>query len=166
MRSFATPKSTKSPENNTCVRVPLIIKPCISVLQCFGPICSYAGGLSWKYPHITQIQNFSDGPVMSICLWQSWPNNKVRVWNVVNSVADEDNYLAHKYLNLGLPPHAEGKGYPWHEYSVVFIQGTGLSKSLTKKLYHKKMMVIRKDKTYMEIWRIHTLDSVLGIQRI
>ena len=89
---------------------------------------------------------------------------EIRVRIVVESVVHEDNYLDNKYLNRGLPAHAEGKNLPmtYAQYSDVFIPGTRLSKSVIRKIYRKEIMAIRKDKEYMGIWQIHALASVLG----
>ncbi len=89
---------------------------------------------------------------------------EIRVRIIVASVVNEDLYLSHEHLAQGLTAGYQPKNLPknYAQYSMEFIPGTRLNPTLIRSLYREEIMHIRRDRTYMGIWQVHALSSVLN----
>ena len=90
---------------------------------------------------------------------------EIRVRIVTELVLNDDYYLDNKSLLKGTCTDGGNstKQLPkiYAQYSDMYVPGMTLTDSMVKNIYQMEAIKIKKDKSYMGIWQIYALSSVL-----
>ena len=90
---------------------------------------------------------------------------EMRIRILCELVLYEDTYLDNNFLLQGLPQNEQGrcivKSYTM--YSDMWVPGMLLNNNMIKSIYRMELHKIRKNNSYMGIWQIHALSSVLKV---
>ncbi|CAG2243573.1 unnamed protein product [Mytilus edulis] len=89
--------------------------------------------------------------------------SEIRLRIVIEIVQNEHLYLDNNFLLKGTTNTKSSKNLPaiYAQYSDMYLPGIHLTENIIRSIYQKEIMKIRLDKTYMGIWQIHALSSVL-----
>jgi len=87
---------------------------------------------------------------------------EMRLRIIIELVQNEDLYLNNDFLKKGLTnTRSKNLSFIYAQYSDMYVPGIHLTYNIVKDIYRKEVMKIRIDKTYMGIWQLHALASVL-----
>jgi hypothetical protein len=87
--------------------------------------------------------------------------DEMRVRIIHELVLNEEKYLSNEYLAPGSCGNSDiAKQYA--QYSEKFIPGTNLNRKNVRDLYRKEVLSITENYSFMGIWQIHALASVLN----
>ncbi|CAC5390284.1 unnamed protein product [Mytilus coruscus] len=89
--------------------------------------------------------------------------SEIRLRIVIELVQNEHLYLDNNFLLKGTTNTKSSKNLPtiYAQYSDMYLPGIHLTENIIRSIYQKEIMKIRLEKTYMGIWQIHALSSVL-----
>lgn len=90
---------------------------------------------------------------------------EIRIRILCELVLHEDTYLDNDFLLQGLPQNEQGRKIvkSYAMYSDMWVPGMLLNNDMVKSIYHMELHKIRKNNSYMSIWQIHALSSVLKV---
>ena len=93
--------------------------------------------------------------------------DEIRVRIIKELTENEDVYLNDDFLEKGHGLSSSGKkkqnlSFIYAQYSENFIPGTKLDKKKVRTLYRNEIMSITQDQSFMGIWQIHALSTVLN----
>ncbi|CAC5359740.1 unnamed protein product [Mytilus coruscus] len=97
------------------------------------------------------------------CKVSKFKASEIRLRIVIELVQNEHLYLDNNFLLKGTTNTKSSKNLPtiYAQYSDMYLPGIHLTENIIRSIYQKEIMKIRLDKTYMGIWQIHALSSVL-----
>lgn len=91
---------------------------------------------------------------------------EIRIRILIELVLNDSKYLDSEFLQRGLPIQMihSSVSLPkiYAQYSDMFNVGMALDENGIRNVYQMEVMKIRLDKSYMGIWQIHALSSVLN----
>ena len=78
-------------------------------------------------------------------------------------VLNEETYLDDDFLHQGLPETEQGRSFAksYAMYSDMWVPGMILNDAMIKSIYRMELYKIRVNYSYMGMWQIHALSSVL-----
>ncbi|KAK6187257.1 hypothetical protein SNE40_005323 [Patella caerulea] len=91
---------------------------------------------------------------------------ELRVRILSELVLYEDMYLDTLFLERGTFTNKKSPHLPkvYAQYSDAFNPGTSLNIDRIKEIFRSEVLSIRKNRSFMGIWQIHALSSVLGVK--
>ena len=119
------------------------------------------------YIHVLSKQTETVCPLVAVFLVMAVIKNsaEIRVRIVTELVLNDDYYLDNKSLLKGTCTDGGNstKQLPkiYAQYSDMYVPGMTLTDSMVKNIYQMEAIKIKKDKSYMGIWQIYALSSVL-----
>ena len=92
-------------------------------------------------------------------------STEMRVRIVHELVLHEDVYLSKEHLTQGAVPSSTTNNLPktFAMYSDVYVPGMALTESFVKQIFEKEVLSICKAKSFMGIWQLFSLSSVLAL---
>ena len=87
---------------------------------------------------------------------------EMRVKIIIESAIHKELYLSQAHLERGIKTSNTTLAKTYALYSDEFIPNQRLGQEQVEEIYEKEIMNITKDKSYMGIWQIFALSSVLG----
>ncbi|XP_050391948.2 uncharacterized protein LOC126810751 [Patella vulgata] len=94
-------------------------------------------------------------------------HEEMRARIVIELVNNEDLYLSQNHLIKGLSPTVkvpQSLAANYCLYSEHYIAGVHMTTAVIHTVFRDEIMSIRKSRTYMGIWQLHALSSILGVK--
>ena len=91
--------------------------------------------------------------------------DEMRVRIIYEQVMHEDVYLDDEYLGLGIKDKSlqEGLSKRFSQYSEFYVPGVCLTNDIIKDIYRREVLSITEDRSFMGIWQMFALASVLEL---
>ena len=91
--------------------------------------------------------------------------SEIRVRIIKELTSNDKLYLDHTFLSLGLPEIDDSRNLPriYSMYSDMYVPGVQLDNKAVRNIFEQETLKLRIDKSFMGIWQMHALASVLNV---